>query len=99
MCWSWTSRAARNACTLRQVYKRIPIIDWLPHYDTNKAISDLIAGLTVGLTVIPQGIAYALVAELPPKVGNGDLELLTCKLTTFPFLGKNVVASTDCCIN
>ena len=29
---------------------------------------DAIAGLTVGLTVIPQGLAYAQVAELPPQV-------------------------------
>lgn len=29
---------------------------------------DLIAGLTVGLTVIPQGLAYAQIAELPPQV-------------------------------
>ena len=33
------------------------------------AISDLIAGITTGLTVIPQGIAYALVANLPPQYG------------------------------
>ena len=32
-------------------------------------MSDLIAGLTVGLTVIPQGIAYAIVAGLPPQYG------------------------------
>lgn len=31
-------------------------------------IGDLVAGLTVGLTVIPQGMAYAQVAELPPQV-------------------------------
>ena len=29
---------------------------------------DLIAGLTVGLTVIPQGLAYAKIAGLPPQV-------------------------------
>ena len=33
------------------------------------AISDLIAGITVGLTVIPQGIAYAVVAGLPAQYG------------------------------
>lgn len=31
-------------------------------------VGDLVAGLTVGLTVIPQGMAYAQVAELPPQV-------------------------------
>ena len=29
----------------------------------------MIAGVTVGLTVIPQGIAYAVVAGLPPQYG------------------------------
>jgi len=32
------------------------------------AVSDFIAGITVGLTAIPQGIAYALVAHLPAQV-------------------------------
>lgn len=29
---------------------------------------DLVAGLTVGLTIIPQGIAYAKIANLQPQV-------------------------------
>ena len=28
----------------------------------------MIAGLTVGLTVIPQGLAYSVIAGLPPQV-------------------------------
>lgn len=39
-------------------------------YRLKHFVGDLVAGLTVGLTVIPQGIAYALVAELPPQVDN-----------------------------
>lgn len=35
---------------------------------TKHFIGDLVAGLTVGLTVIPQGMAYAQIAELPPQV-------------------------------
>jgi len=59
---------------LRRNYKKhlsrkLPITEWLPEYNLNFAISDLIAGLTVGLTVIPQGIAYAIVAGLPPQYG------------------------------
>ena len=34
-----------------------------------KPLKDLIAGLTVGLTVIPQGLAYANLAELPSEYG------------------------------
>ena len=44
-------------------------MSWLPSYDLECAVSDLIAGVTVGLTVIPQGIAYAIVAGLPPQYG------------------------------
>jgi hypothetical protein len=30
---------------------------------------DLIAGITVGLVVLPQAVAYALIADLPPSMG------------------------------
>ena len=38
-------------------------------YKGEKAVQDLIAGLTVGLTVIPQGLAYAILAGLPTQYG------------------------------
>ena len=44
---------------------RFPITRWLPKYRPNNIINDVIAGLTVGLTVIPQGLAYANIAKLP----------------------------------
>jgi len=62
-------RLARNACNKKQLQRKLPITEWLPKYNGNFALSDLIAGITVGLTVIPQGIAYAIVAELPPQYG------------------------------
>jgi len=51
------------------VKSRIPILTWLPKYSLDWLVSDMIAGITVGLTVIPQGIAYAIVAGLPPQYG------------------------------
>lgn len=60
---------ASNLCSLRTVKKKLPIFDWLPKYNVETGVADLIAGITVGLTVIPQGIAYALVAGLPPQYG------------------------------
>ena len=48
--------------------RRIPILTWLPTYNWNFAVYDIIAGITVGLTTIPQGIAYAAVAGLPLQV-------------------------------
>ena len=57
-----------RSCTKKQLNRKLPITDWLPKYNVEYFVSDLIAGITVGLTVIPQGIAYALIAELPPQV-------------------------------
>ena len=46
-----------------------PILKWIPHYNLNWLQHDIIAGLTVGLTVIPQGLAYAQIADLPLQYG------------------------------
>ena len=43
-------------CIISTIKSALPIITWLPQYNLSDAISDLIAGVTVGLTVIPQGI-------------------------------------------
>jgi SulP family sulfate permease len=50
--------------------KRIlPILDWLPNYKKEWLKGDFGAGLTVGIMLIPQGIAYAMIAGLPPIYG------------------------------
>ena len=59
---------SRNVFNKKQLLKKVPILSWLPKYNVQTGVSDLIAGITVGLTIIPQGIAYALVANLPPQV-------------------------------
>ena len=51
------------------IKKLVPILDWLPNYNTSLFKGDLIAGITVGIILIPQGIAYALIAGLPPIYG------------------------------
>ncbi|GFG36223.1 hypothetical protein Cfor_11304, partial [Coptotermes formosanus] len=51
------------------LYHCIPILSWMPRYNWDKFICDLIAGVTVGLTVIPQGLAYATLAGLEPQYG------------------------------
>jgi SulP family sulfate permease len=51
-------------------YKKIfPILDWLPTYKREFLKNDLGAGLAVGIMLIPQGIAYAMIAGLPPIYG------------------------------
>ncbi|XP_018392216.1 PREDICTED: sodium-independent sulfate anion transporter-like [Cyphomyrmex costatus] len=51
------------------VAKYLPIFGWLPHYTRLKAVSDIIAGITLGLTMIPQSMAYAVLAERIPQYG------------------------------
>ncbi len=46
-----------------------PILDWLPNYKKDWIKGDLGAGLTVGVMLIPQGMAYASIAGLPAVYG------------------------------
>ena len=47
----------------------IPILEWLPNYKKDWLKGDIGAGLTVGVMLIPQGLAYASIAGLPPVYG------------------------------
>ncbi len=49
--------------------KLLPIISWLPEYKSANFWADLQAGLTVGVMLIPQGMAYAMIAGLPIEFG------------------------------
>ena len=44
-----------------------PILGWLPKYDRSWLRSDLIAGLTVMALLVPEGMAYAELAGMPPQ--------------------------------
>ena len=46
-----------------------PILSWLKNYKRAYLPSDLFSGMTVGVLLIPQGMAYALIAGLPPVYG------------------------------
>lgn len=51
----------------------IPITDWLRDYNSSYFKKDLRAGLTVGILLIPQSMAYAMLAGLPPVYGSTPL--------------------------
>lgn len=46
-----------------------PFTKWIGRYNLTWLTGDLIAGITVGAVVVPQGMAYATLAELPVEYG------------------------------
>ncbi|KAK7870324.1 hypothetical protein R5R35_003712 [Gryllus longicercus] len=59
----------KGACSATFFKRKLPITSWLPQYSVGWLVADFLAGLTVGMTAIPQGIAYAGVAGLAPQYG------------------------------
>ena len=73
-------------CTRMSIKKYIPALDWLPKYGKKQFKGDLSAGLTVGVMLIPQGMAYAMIAGLPPIYG---LYASTIPLVLYAVLGTS----------
>lgn len=48
---------------------RIPSLEWIKNYNKSDIKGDFSAGITVGIMLIPQGMAYAMIAGLPPIYG------------------------------
>lgn len=65
----WLQSKCRKGLTKKNLYRRLPIMSWMQNYTTEDAIGDLVAGVTVGLTVIPQSLAYSNIAGLPAQYG------------------------------
>lgn len=66
--------AHRCSCSqvdcLHLLKKRLPVCSWLPKYKLKKwLLGDIIAGLTVGILHIPQGMAFALLTSVAPVYG------------------------------
>ena len=47
----------------------LPILSWIKNYKLVYLKSDIVAGITVTILLVPQGMAYALIAGLPPIYG------------------------------
>ena len=54
---------------LSEFKKWVPIAQWLPLYERTNLKGDLSAGITVAVMLIPQGMAYSVLAGLPPVYG------------------------------
>ena len=49
--------------------KSFPILGWLADYKKSEFSGDLIAGTIVAIVLLPQAMAYAMLAGLPPQIG------------------------------
>lgn len=45
------------------------MLEWLPQYNASWLRLDVLAGITVAAAVIPEGLAYASLADMPPETG------------------------------
>ncbi|CAK9785646.1 sulfate permease [Cutaneotrichosporon oleaginosum] len=54
---------------LEYVKSLFPFLQWLPRYNLTWLTGDLIAGITVGMVLVPQSLSYAQLAGLPAEYG------------------------------
>jgi len=66
--------------------KLIPSVEWIKNYNKKWLSGDISAGLTVGVMLIPQGMAYSMLAGLPPIYG---LYAVTIPLIIYALLGTS----------
>ncbi|KAH7728862.1 prestin-like protein [Aphelenchoides avenae] len=59
--------SAAGCCRLTK--SLLPPLEWLPEYKLSYLLTDLIAGATVSVLNVPQAMAYAALASMPPEVG------------------------------
>lgn len=72
-----------------------PFLTWIQSYKGNFFKNDFIAGATVGVLLIPQGMAYAMIAGLPPQYGLYAAlipQLIYALMGTSPVLAVGPVA-------
>ena len=68
------------------VMRYAPVLAWLPKYDRTWLRADVIAGLTLWGLVVPEAMAYAGIAGLPPQAG---LYTLLAALLVYALLGTS----------
>ncbi|KAI2629483.1 sulfate permease [Xylaria nigripes] len=57
------------SATKQYLLDKLPILQWLPRYSPSWLASDFMAGLTIGVMLIPQGLSYAKIATIPIEHG------------------------------
>ncbi|GAA0611946.1 SulP family inorganic anion transporter [Paenochrobactrum glaciei] len=54
---------------MKKITSYLPILEWSKGYNRLTLTSDLIAAVIVTIMLIPQSLAYAMLAGLPPEIG------------------------------
>ncbi|KAF4982423.1 hypothetical protein FZEAL_1941 [Fusarium zealandicum] len=68
--FEWFKEFAPSRDAALQYFQGLfPSASWIPRYGLSWLLGDVIAGITIGLVVVPQAMAYALLAQLPPAYG------------------------------
>ncbi|MGH3269422.1 MAG: SulP family inorganic anion transporter [Trebonia sp.] len=83
------------AATRGGLARFVPALSWVPGYQLSWLSKDAIAGFTIWGLLIPEGIAYASMAGLPPQAG---LYTLLASLVLYALFGTSkqlVVAGTS----
>ena len=72
----------------------LPFLAWLPLLNRGTVRADLMAGLTGAIVVLPQGVAFATIAGMPPEYGlyAGMIPAIT---GIYQHLDKSVCATCD----
>uniref|UniRef100_A0A452ITA4 STAS domain-containing protein n=1 Tax=Gopherus agassizii TaxID=38772 RepID=A0A452ITA4_9SAUR len=68
----WLPDPSRCSCAAAKslLFQFLPILGWLPRYPVRDwLLGDIISGFSVGIMHLPQGLAYALLAGVPPVTG------------------------------
>ncbi|KAJ4164802.1 hypothetical protein LMH87_006460 [Akanthomyces muscarius] len=68
---SWVDPVRRRlpSATAEYIAEKLPAAQWLPHYNYKWLLQDVIGGITIGVMLIPQGLAYAKIANIPVAHG------------------------------
>lgn len=82
-------RGSALCCSYSSLKAWLPLLSWAPRYRLKWLQMDLLAGLTVGLTTVPQALAYAEVAGLPVQVNPS---CAVCEDSSFRFNSLQILS-------
>jgi high affinity sulfate transporter 1 len=90
----WNIQPDRNS-DVSTALRQVPILGWIREYQRQWIARDVIAGLTVWGLIIPEGMAYAGLAGLPPQAGLYTVLVSMLAYAVFGTSRHLIVAATS----